>query len=424
MARPLYNAAAYIAAGVMSPYVAWRAFANPEYRDGMAQKLGYSIPRHADRTIWIHAVSVGEALAAEGLVREIRKRAPGRKIVLSVTTPTGRDVAGKKMSDVAEIVYFPFDLRGAARRAVSAINPAVFVMVDTEIWPNVIWASEAAGARVAMVNGRISDRSYPRYRKMKWFFREVLENVDLFLMQGEADAERITDMGAPESRVSAAGNMKFDGLGVNVSERDREDMRRSLGLGMDEKVIFLGSVHEGEEAAIRAALAVMSGAPGVRLVIAPRRIGDIGWIERALEGSGTRAVRKTAMPDSPPMDPSVTPVIDTFGELARLYAVADVVFVGGSMIPHGGQNPLEPAAHGVAVVFGPSMSNFRDASSALIQAGAAWMVPDEKELARLMTELVSDDKKRARAGEAGREVVRKNRGVTARIAEKILELCR
>lgn len=417
----LYNAVLYAGLGVMSPVIAWRLLKKPQYRDGFTQKLGFGLPEHREKTIWIHAVSVGETNAAEPLVKELYNRAGVKKLSFTTTTPTGQEVAGKKLSRYADICYFPFDLAGAAWRTIHAINPAVYVMTDTEIWPNVVRTCKESGAKVILANGRISNRSYPRYRAMRWFFREVLADIDLFLMQGEEDARRIIEIGAEPRRVMVAGSLKFDNPLSPVTPAEREAMRRSLGIDADARVIFLGSVHVGEETAIRAAVNTARNVDKTRIVIAPRRIEDIGWIEKALAGSGLVAVRKTEIASGKPCPENGVPILDTFGELAKYYAVADTVFVGGSLIEHGGQNPLEPAFHGVAPIMGPSMSNFREAAKILLEAGGAWMVSSEKEIEARMTQNLTDDVIRSRAGESSRNALEPHKGATKRVADKIME---
>ncbi len=420
MAYLIYNIALTIGVIVLSPVIAWRMITRKSARAGVWQKLGAYPKRFPDKTIWIHAVSVGEALAVEGLIREIAKRREGGKIVLSVTTITGHAVAMEKLSDVASILYFPYDFIFSVQRAVRAINPALFVAVDTEIWPNVFRAVKDSGGRVALVNGRISDRSYPRYLRLKSLFRPVLKNVDMFLMQGEVDMERVIEMGAEPERVEKTGTLKYDSLVKGATRNEREKMRKSLGIGLEEKVIFLGNIHEGEEGAIMGAIRAGEKVGRLRIVIAPRRIENIEWIENAVSGYGRKAVRKTTLTQNPVVAENVVPVIDTFGDLAMLYAIADVAFVGGSLIDHGGQNPLEPAAHGVAPLFGPFMSNFRDVSRTLLNAGGSFMVANEDEVCERICELLDFDDKRMKAGKAALDVIERNRGVTIRVADKLL----
>lgn len=418
----IYNAALALSAPAIIPYMALRALAKPAYRAGLPQKLGFDMPERGPACVWIHAVSVGEALAAEPLVKAIRAKAPALPVTITATTPTGMDVARKRLSGSARLLYFPFDFPWAARRAVAAINPSVYVMIDTEIWPNVMSLCARAGAKVVLANGRVSDKSYPRYEKLKWLFGPPLKNADLLLMQDAEDARRITALGADPGRVAVAGNLKFDGLAAPLTDDERAELRASTGIGGEETVVLLGSVHAGEEGAIRAFVSARGKTGLSRLIIAPRRIEDVTWIEKALEGSGLTAVRKTAMTGHPRVDPSIVPVVDTFGELSRLYAVADVAFVGGSLIRHGGQNPLEPAARGAPVVFGPDMRNFRDVSATLLKAGAAVMADSESRLAEIFTQLLTDEATRKNMGAAGLEVINRNRGVAERMADRILGL--
>lgn len=418
----IYNAALTLAAPAIIPYMAARSLVKPAYRAGLSQKLGFNMPERGAPCVWIHAVSVGEVIAAEPLVRAIRAKAPSLPITITVTTPTGMDVAVKKFPGVAMVLYFPLDFMWAAKSAVNAINPLVYVTIDTEIWPNVMSLCARAGARVVMANGRVSDKSYPRYKKLKWLFEPVLKRADLLLMQDEEDVRRITALGADPSRVTAAGNLKFDGLPQPLTPEDRASTKASLGIGAGDGVVVLGSLHDGEEEAIRAFVTARKRISNARLVIAPRRVDNIEWIEMALRGSGLTAVRKTLMGANPPINGSVVPVIDTFGELSRIYGVADVAFVGGSLIARGGQNPLEPAAHGTPVVFGPDMRNFRDASKTLMRAKAAVIVGSEREIADNFISFLSDEARRKKAGAAGLDVINQNRGVADAMAGRILGL--
>jgi len=423
MIHSVYSAALYLALPFLSLALVWKMAAQGRGGEGFFQKLGFFLPRQTNHTIWIHAVSVGETMAAIGLAKEIVSSAPGMRVMFSTTTPTGQAVAQKELSPDVNVFYFPYDFPGSAKRAIRAVNPKVLALVDTEMWPNIIRACVNNGGKVALINGRVSDRSFPRYRRFSWIFRFVLKNISLFLMQSEIDGERIVEMGADPARVDIAGNIKFDRLSENISEDERAGLRRSLGIGPDEKVLFLGSVHKGEEPAIGAVLKVRESRPELRLVIAPRRIDDIEWIKSALDGSGLEPVRKSGMGQAKTeQDKNIVPVIDTFGELAKLYSVADIAFVGGSFIKHGGQNPLEPAAIGAPVLFGPHMSNFREASLALVTAGGAFTVDDEKEMAVKLETLLADDGLRMAAGKAALDVVEKNRGATKKTALRIVAL--
>ncbi|VAX16714.1 3-deoxy-D-manno-octulosonic acid transferase [hydrothermal vent metagenome] len=421
MAYLIYNLVLTIGVIVLSPVIAWRMITRKSARAGVWQKLGaYPKKPCAGRTIWIHAVSVGETLAVERLIRELARRGRGSELVLSVTTATGHAVAMEKLSDVASILYFPYDFIFSAQRAVRAINPALFVAVETEIWPNVFRVVKESGGRVALVNGRISDRSYPRYLRLKSLFRPVLQYVDMFLMQGDVDAERVIEMGAEPEKVEKTGTLKYDNVVKGATRAERENMRKSLGIGLDEKVIFLGNIHEGEEAAIRGAMRAGEKGGRCRIVVAPRRIENIEWIENAARACGLKPVRKTTLRKNGVLPENAIPVIDTFGDLAMLYAIADVAFVGGSLIGHGGQNPLEPAAHAIAPLFGTFMSNFRDVSKELLNEGGAFEVAGEDDICELICDLLASGDKRLEAGRRALDVIERNRGVTIRVADRLL----
>ncbi|MDH5510416.1 MAG: 3-deoxy-D-manno-octulosonic acid transferase [Nitrospinota bacterium] len=422
MSRIIYNCALYLGLPALASAYAWKMTSKPAYRAGFFQKLGFMLPRQNNKTIWIHAVSVGETMAAARLARRLCREQTEYRVMFSTTTPTGQRVALQQLAPEASVFYFPFDLPGAAARAVKAVNPAVLALVDTEFWPNVIHACASRGAAVALINGRISDRSYPRYLKAKRFIKPTLDEVALFMAQGPRDAERFLEIGAPPERVVAGGNLKYDQDTAPASQEETKAIRRSLGIAPDELVVLLGSVHQGEEAAIEAAADVMR--PGRRMVIAPRRIDDLAWIENTLAPSGMSIARRSANPYMTLGDHAIIPVIDTFGELNRLYAMADAVFVGGSLISHGGQNPLEPAGRGVPSIFGPDMSNFQEASQNLVEAQGAWIAATRDEIAQRLEALLTDKNLREKAGSAARSVVEINMGATDRVMERIMNLAR
>ncbi len=399
------------------PALAWRLLTRPLYRKNVGQKFGFGLPHMPDGTVWIHAVSVGEAVTAIPLVKAFAEA--GRPVVMTLSTPTGRAVAEEKAPAGVAVAYFPLDVTFAVDRAIAAFRPTLFVTIDTELWPNLLWRLDEAGVATAVVNGRISDRSYPRYMRLRPFFKRVLSSVDLCLMQSRMDADRMIKIGADPASVEVAGNLKFETGLTPCDENERATLKRSLGLG-DEPVLFLASMHAGEEMALRAALSV-AASHKARIVIAPRRIEKIDWIETALAGSGYAAARKSAFGESPPADRNVVPIIDTFGELGRLLGVADVVVVGGSFIPHGGQNPLEAAAHGKPILYGPSMENFRETVAALDRAGAGESVPDEAALTARLTRLLSDADLRRRRGDAARSVIEAHRGITQRVVARLTE---
>jgi 3-deoxy-D-manno-octulosonic-acid transferase len=420
MTRLIYNAALYLGLPILAPALAWKMARQPAYRAGFFQKLGFFIPRQTQKTIWIHAVSVGETMAALRLARLLARTQSKYRIMFSTSTPTGQEVAKRELAPDANVFYFPFDFPGATRRAAEAVNPAVLALVDTELWPNVIHACAKRGAAVALINGRISGRSFPRYKKYRRWIKPALEDISLVMAQSGRDLERFIEIGVAPQRAMLGGNLKFDQDTATISPEERGSIKKSLGIRPDELVIVLGSVHKGEEEAIGAAMGALR--PGRRLVIAPRRIENLDWIDSALRSHGAALVRRSANPIMPLADHTVVPVIDAFGELGKIYSAADVAFVGGSLIDHGGQNPLEPAGRGVPALFGPNMSNFQEASAALTAAEGAWIANSLEEIKRRMESLLSDEPARKLAGEAARNVVEANRGATALAAERILAL--
>ncbi len=417
----IYNLLLYTALVLLSPVWILLIIFKKKYRVGLGQKLGFFLPIQTRETIWIHAVSVGETIAATGLVQEFLELTQDYRIMFSTTTSTGQEVARQKLAPNANVFYFPYDLPCATRRTVRAIKPAVIVLIDTELWPNLIRSGKKHGAKIALVNGRISDKSFPRYHRFYWLFKYILGKIDLFAMQSENDGERIIQMGADPKRVDVPGNLKFDRSTEPVTPEDRTTLKQSLGMEAQAPVLILGSIHEGEEAAIRAAIKCRDHAPNLRIIIAPRRIEDFGWIKTALRSSGLHIVRKSEVDlEKSTIDDVI--VIDTFGELANLYSICDVAFVGGSLIPHGGQNPLEPATQGITAVFGQYMGNFSEAAEALVSGGGGFQVDSEEELYTTLVELLTKIDARETSGKLARSVVERNRGASRKAAESIIDL--
>jgi 3-deoxy-D-manno-octulosonic-acid transferase len=415
----------YLAIIITSPYIIWIILTQPKYRTGLGQKLGFFLPQQTKPTLWIHAVSVGETMVATDLAKSFMEISTDYRIMFSTTTKTGQELAKKRLAPDANIFYFPYDLPGAVKRSIKAINPAALVLVDTELWPNVVRACVKHGGKAVLVNGRISDRAFPFYMRYSWLFKGMLKDFSLFLMQTERDGERIVQMGTNPKKVNVAGTLKFDRNITKLGKNENRRIRRSLGIEENAIVLFLGSPHQGEEAALRAAMTAIGAIPSTRLVIAPRRIENVEWIEKSLAGFSMKIALKTEMVmGAIPTGPKSVPIIDTFGELANLYGIADVAFVGGSMISHGGQNPLEPAAHGKAIIYGPDMVNFHEAAKALEEGGGAVRINSEEELSIKFITLLSDASQREEMGKASLAVIENNRGAinkTANIIKGLLD---
>src|SRR5579862_2301743 len=331
--------------------------------------MGYlpvSFNLDGDESIWIHAVSVGEALTARALIADLRARYPGLRLYLSTTTLTGQQFARTRLQGVDAVFFFPFDLPPFVNRTLRLVKPRVFLMMETEIWPNLLRACRRQGVKTMLVNGRISSRSYPRYRLARRFFTRVLDDVDRFCMQSDESARRIIDIGANPKRVIVTGSLKFDSLEspAAASGRGAGRVLRFFRVPASRPVIVAGSTLKGEEKPVLAAFAAVRRAhPSTLLIIAPRKPERFGEAEALARAEGLRVVRRTELAvDAEPRADVV--ILDTIGELAHLFQAATVVFMGGSLVDQGGHNILEPAVHGKPIVFGPYMQNFAEIADA------------------------------------------------------------
>ena len=386
-------------------------------RFGFARVPPPPVPRGR---FWVHAVSVGEVIAAVPLVQALQARWPAADIVVSTVTATGERVARARLGETAAMLTFPLDFRGAVQRTVRRVDPACFIALETELWPNLLRALRESKVPAVLANGRISDRSYRRYRRVRGLFRRVLQDVALFCMQSEEDARRIISLGAPPERVLVTGNLKME---TPSGDAGAEQLwRRLLHLGQA-PVVVAGSTHRGEEAIVLDAFqAVRSASDGLRLVLAPRHPERFDEVESLARARGLPVVRRSRVGSG-----NTAPVVllDTMGELASLYGVADVIFVGGSLVPVGGHNVVEPALHGKAVVFGPHMTNFRDAAALLLRADAAIQVGDGAALAETLGRLLEDPPARQALGRAAWTAVRAHQGACVRTIaalERVLAL--
>lgn len=423
----LYSLAIVLLAVVLSPWFLYQALRHGKYVGSLGQRLGVlpvSFNLDADESIWIHAVSVGEALTVRALLSDLRRQYPDLKIFLSTTTMTGQQIARERLAEVDAVFYFPFDLTFFVKRTLRLVRPKLFIMMETEIWPNLLRACRQAGVKTLMVNGRISSRSYPRYRMARGFFTSVLANVDRFCMQSEESARRIIDIGADPARVSVTGSLKFESLETPSSAAGRGAGRvtRYFRIPEARPVLMAASTLKGEETAVLAAFAAVRRThPTALLIIAPRKPERFGEAEALARGEGLRVTRRSELTvDAEPQADVV--ILDTIGELAHLFQVATVVFVGGSLVDHGGHNILEPAVHGKPIVFGPHMTNFAEIAQAFLDGGAAVQVASAGELATVWGRLVADPAECARLGAAARALVESNRGAKPKTLAAVAEL--
>ena len=409
-----------------SPYFLYQALRHNKYVGSIAQRLGYlPVPFNldGDESIWVHAVSVGEVLSARPLISELRASYPKLRLFLSTTTLTGQQLARRSVPDVDAVFYFPFDWTITARRTLNVVRPRLFVMTETEIWPNLLRECKRRGVKTLMVNGRISYRSFPRYRLVRPFMKRVLAHIDRFCVQGEETSRRLIELGADPARIIVTGSLKFDSLESSpIHGRGRERVLRFFRVPPGRPVIIAGSTLKGEEEpVIRAFNRVRASGVNALLIIAARHPERFDEVERLCRHEGLTVVRRSELPiDAEPRADAV--VLDTIGELAQLYQIATVVFVGGSLVPAGGHNILEPALYGKPVVFGPHMQNFGEISETFLTNGAAIQVRTAGELEETMLSLISDPVRRARVGAAARALVESNRGARDRTLVVIRDL--
>jgi len=423
----LYSVLSVVALVIASPFLAYQAVRHRKYVRSLRQRLGYlplSFNIDGDESIWIHAVSVGETLTARALIGELKTRYPGLKLFLSTTTMTGHEVA-RALTDVDGVFYFPLDWGFTVRRTLDVVRPRLFVMMETEIWPMLLRECRERGVATMLVNGRISKRSFARYALVRRFFRRVLDDVERFCMQSEEAARRIVALGADPARVVVTGSLKFDSLdwpGVGPHGQSRDRLLRYFRLSPGRPVVIAASTLRGEDlAALEAFRRVQARWPDALLIVAPRHPERFEEVTRLAAEEGFRVVRRTSLPVDQSPDADVV-VLDTIGELARLYQIASVVFVGGSLVDAGGHNILEPAMFGKAIVFGPHMHNFAEISAEFLRGSAAVQVFSTRELGECLVDLVGDGVRRASLGAAARAIVEGNRGAKARTMAVITAL--
>jgi 3-deoxy-D-manno-octulosonic-acid transferase len=410
---------AFFMAGL--PAFATQAILRGKYRRGLGERLG-RVPAWTGTVppVWLHAVSVGEVMAATPLARELAARRPELPLLVSTVTDTGRGVAEARLP-ARQFVFFPLDFAWAVRPALDRLRPRAVLLTETEIWPNFLRACSARDVPVVLVNGRISQRSYPRYRRVRRFFGRVLQGIRLFCMQTPEDARRILDLGAPPERVHVVGNLKFDlaagdpARGGTADGSDGPAVRQMLGVPLSRPVLVAGSTHRGEEGPVLEAFkTVRRSVPDLTLLLAPRHPERVGEVEALLEREGLPWIHRSRLPVD--VLPAVI-LVDTMGELARLYAAGTVVFVGGSLVPIGGHNILEPASHARPVLFGPHMGNFAEMARIFLEHQAGVQVREAGLLAEEILRLLREPHVAGRMGESGRAIVGTHQGAGRRTVD-------
>ncbi len=410
----LYDACYMLAVILGLPYLLFKLATSNRFRAGFSQRLGFGAHRSGHRhCLWLHGVSVGEVLAATRFLEAFEAEFPEWDVVISSTTKTGVSVARDRFPNHM-VVYYPLDFSFAVRSAIRRIRPNVLVLMELEIWPNLLLSMDRIGIPVVLLNGRISERSYRGYRIWQRLLSEPLGRIDLYCVQDRTYAARLRALGVPAERLFITGTMKFDTIVTEQGETTRHDVARTLGIASASAVLVGGSTHPPEEMVLYDAyLGLRELVPGLRLVLAPRQPGRAREVEEAIRARGGICARRTELPSVAESDGAVI-LIDTIGELGKIYSVADVVFVGGSLIPHGGQNMMEPAGLGKAVVFGPSVENFKESVDLLLREGAAVRVRDGEGLAQALRDLLTNRERAREIGRRARHVVERNQGASRR----------
>jgi len=430
MSRFLYNLILHtLVAPFLAAYYLPRVIVGRKYGRSLGGKLGRLTPEFSSLEfssprLWFHAVSVGEVVALSPLVKAMKELLPTASMIVSTGTETGQDRATELIPEADGLLYLPLDFPAFVNPVVDKIQPDLFVLMETELWPNLIRSLKRRGTMIALANGRISDRSFPRYRRLRSFFSPVLRQIDLFLMSSELDAERIVRMGAEQERIRVTGNTKFDAAMGNALREGEDRMRRLLDVDRGVRTLVAGSTHPGENEIILSAYEDLSREfPDLVLILVPRHVEKTQqilsfmdqrnmappFLRSSVDNAETRNGRKIV-------------IVDRTGELFQVFSLATVVFMGGSLVPKGGQNILEPVAWGKPVLFGPSMGDFRDARDILVRVGAGIEVTGVGNLTQRISDFLSDPEETAHIGKKGRDEFLRHVGSAAKNAEMLAEL--
>lgn len=410
----LYEVLLYLVFILGLPFFIVTGLLRGKYLSNFPSRLGLYRSPARSHDVWIHAVSVGEALAARSVVDALERLRPNTSVVFTTTTITGQAQA-QQLYPNATITYFPLDFSFSVRRFLDHHRPTVFTTMETELWPNVTRLSRARGLRLMLANGRISDRSFPRYRIFRPIVRSLLRQYNRVLAREQLDRERFIAIGAPAEIIEVTGNVKFD---FEPDVRPLEVAPQIESLIAGRKVFVLGSTMQGEDEALVPHLARLV-AENVFIIVAPRKPERFDVVAGLLASAGIRFVRRGAFPVSESADALL---LDTFGELGRIYACGTVAFVGGTLVGTGGHNPIEPAAAGVPVCYGRSMSNFREIALAFLHNQAAFEAPDAAAVIAFAERMLRDEAEQRAWGERARQTVLQNRGASEKTARRIIEL--
>lgn len=376
----------------------------------------------AEKAVWIHSLSVGEVISAQPVIESLKEKYPGKKIILTVKTGQGMEIARSRLAQKVDEIYFmPLDFRWSLSRLIASINPEIFILVETDIWPGLISLLKKKGIKIILINGRVSPGTLKGYMRLRFYFRKLLNDIDLLLMQSDLDRNRLIDVGVSPEKMKTAGNIKFD---QDWSPMDKDEFSRwtdVLKMEKDRDIIVAGSTHEGEEAIIlNAYKKLLERMPGLVLIIAPRKTDRAGNICEMSISMGLSTLKRSDLTGNNNMDYQVL-ILDTLGELGRIYGLGTVSFVGGSMVPIGGHNLLEPAVFGIPVLYGRYTHNFVLMSELLADAGGGVRVEDEDALFNTFEKILADRELLNKMGENAARFVKENSGAVTRIIDYLEE---
>ena len=421
----IYNILLTITSILLSPLILLALLKEKKYRMGLSQKLGF-LPPHlllklsGSRPVWIHAVSVGEVTATIPLIQEIKKRYPSQNIILSTVTVTGNYTATIRARKVDAVIYFPFDYPFIVKRVIRQIKPKLFITLETELWPNILRELKRNNIPSLVVSGRISNRSYHKYRWGRFFFSKVLDNIHVFCMQTDVDTSRMINIGADEDRVTTVGNLKFDQCVPTITTEEKENLYNMLSLKKSQTIFIAGSTHKGEETIVLEVFKNLKKTyENLILMLAPRHPERFDEVADLLSHQEFRSIKKTEIKMGRKSNHHDIILLDTIGELSKLYSIGTIIFVGGSLVSTGGHNVLEPVAYKKAVIFGPHMDNFSEISRCLRESGGGLQVNNQEEFLSQAEMLLQNDADRDTLGEKAFEVIAHNQGAINKAMEVI-----
>ena len=405
------------------PYFLLRSLLSKRFRKALPERMGFFQSPSFRKPIWVHAASVGEVFCSMPLLKKIKGEFPHTNFVLTTITAAGNEAAKSSLPGTDRVLFAPIDHPSINRRTIRKIQPSMLLIAETEIWPNLLRSCGKKGIPIILFNGRISPKSYRRYLLFKFFFKECLRYISLFLMQTDEDRARVIEIGGESQNAKTVGNLKFDQTLPPSAQETLTEMSKALRLQGEEKILIAGSTHSGEEEILVGLYKELKKTySDLILILAPRHLDRLEEVEKILGKEALSWLRKTSLPtDDRRSDPGHPEVIllDTMGELMSIYSLGTLVFVGGSLVAVGGHNPLEPLFFRKCVLFGPYMFHFSEIASRLIEAGGAIQVSTKEELFSQLKRLLSDEEARKDFGEKGYQFLKRHQGATERMLEEI-----